>query len=381
MSTADRFSTISPSAKSLLLVKARTSVPYANEAARLLWGDEAVDAKSQTVGDSRARHFELRARSLDDALRDVGATRILELAAGLSFRGLAMAEREGVHYVDTDLREMVETKSSLISKLHPTPLAGHLALRVLNALDAGGLKRAVDELPPGPVAIVHEGLLMYLDDGEKAQLAASLRDALLDRGGWWITADVYMRSEGHLFREKRTKEFLEKHRVEEKKFADRTAAQGFFESNGFSIEKKMVPLDDPWPVRETWVLVTRDSGVAGRSVGGVGACRAVGRRCRTAEKWRRRFRKADPIAMLADAALAGRRVSSIARRDPAPRLRDTCPRAHRLRRRKARHLATSFDESSGRRQHLHEGTVTVCRRGIAARAARPGVPRRCCDSP
>jgi O-methyltransferase involved in polyketide biosynthesis len=255
----DRFATISPSAKSLLLVKAQTTLPYANAAARLLWGDDVVeDAARKEIGNAAAEgrrlHFELRARSLDEALRGVGATRVLELAAGLSFRGLEMASRKGVTYVDSDLSEVAEIKTSLVARLHPAPLAGQLIVRALNALDAADFQTTVNEIPPGPLAVVHEGLLMYLDDLEKAKLAANIRGALLERSGWWMTADVYVRSETHLLREERTAAFLEKHRVEEKKFADLQAADTFFVSNGFSVEKKMTPVADPWRMRETWVM-------------------------------------------------------------------------------------------------------------------------------
>jgi O-methyltransferase involved in polyketide biosynthesis len=110
-------------------------------------------------------------------------------------------------------------------------------------------------MPRGPIAIVHEGLLMYLDDGEKARLAASVRDALLERGGAWVTADVYRRSETHLFRDERAKKFLEEHRVEEKKFADFGAAEEFFNASGFAVARRSSTEGDSWPVRETWVLL------------------------------------------------------------------------------------------------------------------------------
>jgi O-methyltransferase involved in polyketide biosynthesis len=102
--------------------------------------------------------------------------------------------------------------------------------------------------------VAHEGLLMYLDDAEKARLAASVREALVRRGGAWVTADVYRRSETHMFREERTKRFLEEHRVEENKFADFGAAERFFAASGFAVVRKLSPPTDPWHVRETWVL-------------------------------------------------------------------------------------------------------------------------------
>jgi O-methyltransferase involved in polyketide biosynthesis len=259
------FSSISPSAKALLLVKARTSLPFARQAAELLWGAQAiVDAERESAGNPdaevRRRHFEHRARSLDEALAHVGATRVLEIAAGLSFRGLAMASsRPDVVYMDTDLPEIAAIKADLVARLQPSalPLAGTLRVQALDALDDSAFRGAVRELPSGPIAIVHEGLLMYLDDAEKARLAASVRAALIERGGAWITADVYVRSSATVFRDERTKKFLAEHRVEERKFADWEAAEAFFVGSGLSIARRFSRTSDPWRVRETWILEPR----------------------------------------------------------------------------------------------------------------------------
>jgi len=43
------FSTISPSAKSLLLVKSQTSLPFARQAAELLWGANVTTLQQQTT--------------------------------------------------------------------------------------------------------------------------------------------------------------------------------------------------------------------------------------------------------------------------------------------------------------------------------------------
>jgi O-methyltransferase involved in polyketide biosynthesis len=254
------FSTISPSAKALLLVKAQTDLPFAREAAELLWGAGAVEAAAREASitpgaEGRRRHFELRAKSLDLALGAVGATTMLELAAGLSFRGLAMAARRAeVLYVDTDLPAVAQIKAELVRRLHPEPLLGTLSVESLDALDPDAFRARVRELPGGPIAILEEGLLMYLDGGEKARLARSVREALLERGGAWITADIYVRSPVEPFRDERTKTFLAEHRVEEKKFADFAAAEAFFRTQGLAPAQKLRPTADPWPVRETWLL-------------------------------------------------------------------------------------------------------------------------------
>jgi O-methyltransferase involved in polyketide biosynthesis len=256
MMAARDYSTISPSAKALLLLKAQTTLPFARQAAEILFGAATVaqGATTDRAAELRRVHFELRARSLDDALHTLGATRVLEIAAGLSFRSLAMTAHESVVYVDTDLPELVSIKSDLVARLHPRPLAGSLRLQALDALDSDAFRRTVQQMPRGALAVVHEGLLMYLGDEEKSRLAASVREALLERGGAWITADVYVRSETHLLREESTEKFLVDHHVEENKFADWSAAEAYFTSNGFSIERRLAPSRDSWRVRETWTL-------------------------------------------------------------------------------------------------------------------------------
>jgi O-methyltransferase involved in polyketide biosynthesis len=257
------FSTISPSAKSLLMVRAQTSLPFARQAAELLCGASAVEDAAREVastawGVGRRQHFEQRARSIDTAIEGLGSTSILELAAGFSFRGLNMAaRRDDVFYLDTDLPEMVAIKTDLVRRLHPEALRGTLLVKRLNALDADAFRASVDLLPAGPIAVVQEGLLMYLDDAEKAALTANLRGALLARGGSWVTADVYVRNVFEPQRDERTAKFLEAHKVEEKKFGDFEAASAFFEANGFAVAQRLSPEADPWPVRQTWVLEAR----------------------------------------------------------------------------------------------------------------------------
>ena len=240
------------------MVRAQTDIPFAREAAVLLFGEAAVVAAASDPGlDVRKRHFLLRAESLDEALAAERPSLVLELAAGYSFRGLATAAREAVVYVDTNLAEVAATKADLVSRLHPGPLRGSLAVRALDALDPLAFREIAAALPPGPIAILHEGLLMYLDNAEKAQLAGNVREVLRARGGAWITADVYVRSDAHLPRDERTQRFVAEHRIEEKKFADQAAAEAFFASQGFVVERRLAPPGDTWRVRQTWTMRAR----------------------------------------------------------------------------------------------------------------------------
>ena len=255
------FSTISPSAIRLLVLKSQTSLPYAEAAAEALLGADAVPrelAASMALrgAELRLRHFVERYRSVDALLSQAGATRVLELASGLSFRGLALAEREPVHYLDTDLPDMTATKQRLVAALHPGPLVGVLRVAPLDILDGEAFRAAVDWLPPGPVTVANEGLLMYLGADEKARLCGHVRAALAARGGVWITADVYLRvpPDPRVEKSERLQQFLDAHRVEENKFESFAAAERLFADSGLRLERRLA---DASRTRETWALVAR----------------------------------------------------------------------------------------------------------------------------
>jgi len=256
--TARDYSTISPSARGVLALRALSpELPFVGEAAALVLGSEALAAEHARVQalagwQLRLAHFVDRYQSLDRMLAASGIPRVVELAAGLSLRGFALAQHEPVTYLDTDLPQMIETKRALVEQLSVGPLVGEVRLRAMNALAQGELAAAVAELPPGPIAILSEGLLMYLDDDEKRRLAASVRDVLGARGGVWINADIYLRSPEHLRlgQDDRTREFLATHRVDENKFASFADAEQRFAQAGFTVLRR----EGASPIRQTWVL-------------------------------------------------------------------------------------------------------------------------------
>lgn len=254
------YSSISPSALSLLLMKSQSSIAFAKEAALLLWGEsvpaELAHAMTAENARRRLRHFESRYRSLDQLLAEAAHPRVLEIGSGLSFRGLELARNSEIFYLDTDLPNIALLKAGLVAKLHPGPLTGTLRVQPLNALDGDAFQAAVDDVPRGPLAIANEGLLVYLDAEEKARLADNVRTALLARGGVWLTADVYVQNAGGsapTVGYGRSRDFLDKHRVEQNKFCDWDAAERFFTDSGFMIIKKLAH-EHPLHIRESWAL-------------------------------------------------------------------------------------------------------------------------------
>jgi O-methyltransferase involved in polyketide biosynthesis len=247
MSTNQRdYNTISPSAKSLLLMKGHTGIPFARQTAELITAPEKYDAdfgKMDLVSQLRTAHFEQRYWSVDQLLTELSTRNVLELSSGFSFRGLAITSEKDIHYIDTDLPEIIASKKELMEALdHGNVQAnGRLELLPLNALDGGQFRSIINRFSEGPVVIVNEGLLMYLDNGEKESLCAIIHDILKERGGYWITADIYVKGSPGRFKldfDDKTRAFFERHNVEENKFQSFEEAMEFFRRMGFTIDKE-----------------------------------------------------------------------------------------------------------------------------------------------
>lgn len=101
---------------------------------------------------------------LQAAIRSGEVGQVVEIAAGLSPRGLRMRRRfPDVSYVEADLPGMVQTKRERIGHL----LDAQHVLRPINALSERGddsLEALASELDPtNGVAVITEGLLPYFD--------------------------------------------------------------------------------------------------------------------------------------------------------------------------------------------------------------------------
>jgi O-methyltransferase involved in polyketide biosynthesis len=241
------YSSISPSAYSLVLVKGLTKIPYMRRAAEQMI-HPAPYVPDFTKRDfafwARVVHFESRYWSIDQLLTDIDAKNILELSSGFSFRGLARVQQSGTHYIDTDLPEVIRDKKSFMPLLEAGETAEGSILETLplNALDEEQFRELINHFPAGePVVIVNEGLLMYLSLPEKEKLLKIIHTILSERGGYWITADIYIKRgpvPEALKQNDRLNKFFEQHKVREQMFDSFEAAEQFFNKAGFVIDKQ-----------------------------------------------------------------------------------------------------------------------------------------------
>lgn len=143
-----------------------------------------------------------RHRVIDHLLRQAIATgtvgQIVELAAGLSPRGLRMRRRyPQVPYVECDLAQMVETKRDLIAhKLD----ASH-KLRVVNALASAGcesLDALADSLDTSQgVVVITEGLLPYFDKEGGMAIWRNVHSFMRRFSSGLYLSDYYLRGDTH----------------------------------------------------------------------------------------------------------------------------------------------------------------------------------------
>ena len=245
-STERNYNTISPSARWVLLMKGHTTIPFARQTAELIEYPEKFIPdfeKNDILFWIRTLHFENRYLSIDQLLSDIPAHNIMELSSGFSFRGLDFTLQKDVHYIDTDLPDMIAKKKDLIDRLEPgqQKKKGKLEILPLNALDEKAFKEIVQHFEEGPVVIVNEGLLLYLNTEEKERLCKIIHDVLKERGGYWITADIYVKMGSYNFTldlDEKTRKFFEEHRVEENRFGSLEEAETFFKKMGFVIDKE-----------------------------------------------------------------------------------------------------------------------------------------------
>lgn len=199
-------SLISVTAKVAAYYRQFSDIPFAQETAKLIGADAAYEQILREHGLDRdkltfyAPMFEARYKSLTQLIHQSGASQVLELASGYSLRGLDLTRGDALRYVETDLPEVVAAKRSLLEDVrqqHRIPASPRHVVTAADALDFDQVRAAAAVLDPRqPVAVLCEGLIMYLSKSETEQLATNIHHLIgAFAGGSWITPDFTFRVE------------------------------------------------------------------------------------------------------------------------------------------------------------------------------------------
>ena len=218
-----------------------TDIPFAREMLAYIRGkglDFTDGLWSERATHTYASFFEARFKAVNRILEETGATQVLELAAGLSPRGMDFAAR-GVMYVEADLADSTTLKREIVtSVLGAVP--SNLRLRPASVLDNDEFLACCNDFRHAPIAVTTEGLLRYLTFDEKTRLAANVRELLSTHGGMWITTDIHLRQwalrRAPIRREVETERLGRN--LEPNYFDDLDHARSFFEGCGFVVESR-----------------------------------------------------------------------------------------------------------------------------------------------
>lgn len=237
---------ISPTAWTVAYRRTLTDIPYSREIFEEMENIRKSGSGFEITEELKfpviAPLFEARYKLTNKLLRENNCKQILEIASGFVPRGLDLTKDESITYVELDLAAVMGQKklivNSIINKLNETPRK-NLFLEPGNALNIGDLRLAANHFDKTqPIAIIHEGLLRYIGLEDKGILAKNFKVLLQEFGGVWITPDIYIKEREIMKEQNKRVEKLIGIKFDSNRFRNEDAAKSFFESFGFTIERR-----------------------------------------------------------------------------------------------------------------------------------------------
>jgi O-methyltransferase involved in polyketide biosynthesis len=243
---------ISSTAKLVAYLRGFTDIPYAKEIAVESGAKKTFQELAGESAESMVRlvpRWEARYKVTDRILAEHDVTQVLEIAAGLSPRGLAMTTNPDIVYVVTDLPQILEEEKTIAEKIlaKSDNRRPNLHFQAANALEMESLWRAATVFESDrPVGIITEGLFPYFNRGEQETLAGNIHELLGKYDGLWITTEVHTKQYWQKLskiNEKLVRERLSAissstgTNIEGNVFADQNDLEQFFGKAGFKIKE------------------------------------------------------------------------------------------------------------------------------------------------
>jgi methyltransferase (TIGR00027 family) len=175
----------------------RADALFHDPLARALAGDEGFAVRqtlgrAMSTGDDRDPHLAIRTRFFDDALLDAARTdgmrQVLMLAAGMDSRAFRLDWPEGTVLFEVDRTEIFDSKESILERLGAQPRCDRRVVRADLAQDWAPSVHGAGFDSTARTAVLIEGLVMYLDEGDVRRLFDTLKDLVPD--GSWLGMDI-----------------------------------------------------------------------------------------------------------------------------------------------------------------------------------------------
>ena len=204
-----------------------------------------IEYMERTKSSKITPQLEARYMLINRLYNENKTNQILEIASGLSPRGLEMTDGDpSLTYIEVDIPSMAECKRCLLEKLfksnviNPRP---NLYIENGDALDKESLMAVTERFKNEPITIINEGLLRYMNFEQKAIVAKNVKVLLEKFCGFWITSDITLARILDQKDEDRINRGMVKAMsgidVDKNVFESVEAAVEFFESFGFTVEK------------------------------------------------------------------------------------------------------------------------------------------------
>jgi len=202
------------------------------------------DVPSKIKKSGLAPQLEARFKLIDSLVARTKPSQILELAAGLSSRGLSMALKDSsIQYSELDFPGIIEEKRRIFLNLAENELPSNLHFNCGNALLAADIEKASSKFnPEKPLSVINEGLMRYLTFEEKTILAKNVYELLAKFGGEWITPDISLKKildQEDKIASNHTQILSNwaNRKIKQNLFEDVKQAKSFFEEIGFEVEQ------------------------------------------------------------------------------------------------------------------------------------------------
>lgn len=130
---------------------------------------------------------ELRHVVANRTILESGCDVVLDLPCGYTHRVLDML-REGKRYIGADLPSVIRSFEPVIRGMIPEAQQGLATFAEVDVTNYATIEAAVEGIE-GPICLMMEGLLIYLNPDEKEQVFRNVHRLLSERGGCFLNTD------------------------------------------------------------------------------------------------------------------------------------------------------------------------------------------------